>query len=77
MSKVEVQRFLQDVASNPSLRQAFDNNPSAAIGGYEITPDEMGALKSRDPLKLQKLGVDEQLSAALSAWAAPRVQREA
>jgi hypothetical protein len=77
MSKVEVQRFLQDVASNPSLRQAFDSNPSAAIGGYEITPDEMGALKSRDPVKLQKLGVDEQLSAALSGWAAPGVQREA
>ncbi len=66
MSKAELQRFLQDVSANPSLRKAFDENPNAAIAGYEIAPDEMGALKSRDPERIKKLGIDERLSAALT-----------
>ncbi|HYU18036.1 MAG TPA: hypothetical protein VEQ11_05010 [Chloroflexota bacterium] len=66
MSKGELQRFLQDVAANPALRTAFDQNPNAAIAGYEIAPDEMGALKSRDPERIKKLGIDERLSAALT-----------
>ena len=49
MSKQELQRFLEDVAAQPRLRQSFDDNPNAAIAGYEIAPEEMGALKSRDP----------------------------
>ena len=66
MSRKELQRFLEDVAATPRLRQSFDENPNAAIAGYEIAPEEMGALKSRDPARLQKLGVDERLSDALS-----------
>ena len=67
MSKAELQRFLQDVAADPNLRRAFDENPAAAIGGYEISPDEMGALKSRDPARLKKVGVEEGLTGVLAA----------
>ena len=67
MSKAEVQRFLQDLAADQSLRQAFGDNPAAAIAGYEIAPDEMGALKSRDPARLKKLGIDERLAGVLAS----------
>ena len=66
MSKAELRRFLEDVAVTPSLRQAFGDNPAAAIGGYEITPEEMAALKSRDPAQLKKLGVEDRLAGALA-----------
>ncbi len=66
MSRVELQRFLEDVAANPSLRQQFEENPAAAIGGYEISPDEMGALKSRDPERLKKAGADDRLARVLA-----------
>ena len=66
MSKQELQRFLEDVAAQPRLRQSFDDNPNAAIAGYEIAPEEMGALKSRDPARLQKLGIDDRWSGALA-----------
>jgi Nif11 domain len=66
VSKQELQRFLEDVAAQPRLRQSFDDNPNAAIAGYEIAPEEMGALKSRDPARLQKLGIDDRLSGALA-----------
>ncbi|MBA2450250.1 MAG: hypothetical protein H0V51_19725 [Chloroflexi bacterium] len=64
MSKVELQRFLEDLSATPSLRAGFDENPNAAIAGYEIAPEEMGALKSRDPARLKKLGIDDHLSGA-------------
>ena len=66
MSKAELQRFLRDVAADPKLRRAFDENPAAAIGGYEISPDEMGALKSRDPARLKKAGADDRLARVLA-----------
>jgi hypothetical protein len=66
VSKQELQRFLEDVAAQPRLRQSFDDNPNAAIAGYEIAPEEMGALKSRDPARLRKLGIDDRLSGALA-----------
>ena len=66
MSKTELQRFLQDLSSDQSLRRAFGENPAAAIAGYEIAPDEMGALKSRDPAHLKKLGVEERLAGVLA-----------
>ena len=67
MSKAELQRFLQDLSADQSLRQAFGQNPNAAIAGYEIAPEEMGALKSRDPVRLKKLGVEERLAGVLAA----------
>ena len=65
MSKPELKRFLEDTIADPLLRRAFGDNPAAAIGGYEISPDEMGALKSRDPGRLKKLGMDDRLAGAL------------
>ena len=70
MSKSELQRFLRDVSSDQSLRRAFGENPAAAIAGYEIAPDEMGALKSRDPARLKKLGIEDRLAGVLAQGSA-------
>ncbi|MFN8524551.1 MAG: Os1348 family NHLP clan protein [Chloroflexota bacterium] len=48
--------------SDESFALLLRNDPDAAMAGFDLTPDEADALRSRDPAKLQSLGLDERIS---------------
>ncbi len=62
MSKAGVQAVVNKAMSDETFRKKLKENPSTAFTGFDLTPEEINALKSGDKTKLQQLGVDERIS---------------
>jgi|SoiMethySBSTD1v2_1073268.scaffolds.fasta_scaffold3617721_1 hypothetical protein len=48
--------------SDESFALQLRNDPDGAMSAFDLTGDERDALRSRDPAKLQALGLDERIS---------------
>jgi hypothetical protein len=44
------------------FRNQLKASPEATLAQFDLTPDEIAAIKSADPSKIQELGVDERVS---------------
>jgi hypothetical protein len=53
-----VQRSISDAA----FRSKLATDSTGALRGYDLTPDELGAIRSRDAAKLTAFGVDVRMS---------------
>lgn len=67
MSRAGVAEFLTRVLDDEAFRNQLRTSPDATLAQFDLTPDEMAAIKSADPAKIQELGVDERVSKAASA----------
>ncbi len=67
MSREGVAMFLTRIMEDAGFRDQVKANPDATLAQYDLTPDEVSAIKSADPAKIQELGVDERVSKAASA----------
>ncbi len=72
MSKAGVQAVVNKM-SDETFRKKLKENPSAALSGFDLTPEEINALKSGDKTKLQQLGVDDRISKVVSDMFIPNL----
>lgn len=62
MSREGVAKFLTRVMEDEGLQNQLKANPDATLARFDLTPDEVTAIKSADPSKIHELGVDERVS---------------
>ncbi|MBI5198768.1 MAG: hypothetical protein HZA09_01965 [Nitrospirae bacterium] len=62
MSKQAVIQVLEKALSDKAFVAQLKTNFDAAIKGYDLTTDEIAALKNGDEGALRAMGVDERLS---------------
>ncbi|MGH2349872.1 MAG: Os1348 family NHLP clan protein [bacterium] len=64
MSREGVATFLTRVMQDEGFRTQLKANPDATLAQFDLTPDEVAAIRSADPAKLQELDIDERVSKA-------------
>lgn len=74
MSRQGVAAFLTRVMEDEGFRNQLKASPDATLAQFDLTPDEVAAIKSADPSKIQELGVDERVSKAALAGFRPPVE---
>jgi Aromatic-ring-opening dioxygenase LigAB, LigA subunit/Nif11 domain len=62
MSREGVASFLVKVMEDEGFRNQLKSSPEATLAQFDLTPEEVAAIKSADPSKIQDLGVDERVS---------------
>lgn len=62
MSKAGVEALVNKAMADETFRRQLKENPDAALRGFDLTPEEIAAIKSRDATRLAQLGVDERIS---------------
>jgi hypothetical protein len=62
MSREGVASFLVKVMEDEGFRSQLKASPEATLAQFDLTADEIAAIKSADPSKIQELGVDERVS---------------
>jgi len=66
MSKETLQTVIGKAVADDQFREALFANPDKALAGYDLTKDEVAALKSVDAETMESLagGLDERISKA-------------
>ena len=67
MSREGVASFLVKVMEDEGFRSQLKASPEATLAQFDLTPEEIEAIKSADPSKIQELGVDERVSKVAAA----------
>jgi hypothetical protein len=62
MSKEALTKVVQRSISDAAFRHQLTTDPSGALRGYDLTADEISAMRSRDAAKLTAFGVDVRMS---------------
>jgi len=62
MSKEVLRKVVQRSINDAQFRRQLATDASAALSGYDLTTEEIGALRSRDAGKLTAFGVDTRMS---------------
>ncbi len=62
MSRQGVATLISRVLEDEAFRSKLKADPNTTLAQFDLTPDEITAIKSADPSKLEKLGVDERVS---------------
>ena len=73
MSKEAVQAVIGKAVTDSKFREALFANPDKALAGYDLTEDEIAALKKIDAETMESLAgsLDERISKAfIIGWAA-------
>ncbi len=65
MSKASVVAVITKASQDAGFRKHLQENPDVALRGYDLTPEEITAIKQRDTKKLTAWGVDERISKAV------------
>lgn len=66
MSRAGVATFLTRVMEDEAFRNQLKASPDATLAQFDLTPEEVAAIKSADPSKIHELGVDERVSKTAS-----------
>lgn len=62
MSREGLVHFITRAMEDESFRAEVKANPDAALAQFDLTVEEIAAIKSGDRSKLQDLGIDERVS---------------
>lgn len=68
MSREAAMYVLDRAAKDPGFNQRVRENPDETLSAFELTPEEIAALKSGDPDMLRAVGLDERIAQWLP-WA--------
>lgn len=68
MSLYGLQKFIYQLNRDPALQDAYRAAPEAALGQYDLTDDERGALLGADIGLLYVLGVNGQILMHFAAF---------
>ena len=67
MASKNLGAVIQRAISDGAFRRQLQSDPAAALRGFNLTPDEIAAIRSGDSSKLISLGVDQRMSKAFAA----------
>src|SRR4030088_804060 len=70
MASKNLGAVIQRAISDGAFRRQLQSDPAAALRGFNLTPDEVAAIRSGDSGKLMSLGVDQGMSKAFSVFGA-------
>ena len=62
MTSKQLGTVIQRAISDGAFRRQLQSDPTSALRGFDLTPDEVSAIRGGDPTKLSALGVDQRLS---------------
>jgi hypothetical protein len=62
MSKEALAKVVQRAISDASFRRQLNSDTTGALRGFDLTPDEVSALRGGDAGRLSTLGVDQRMS---------------
>jgi hypothetical protein len=62
MSKEALAKVVQRAISDASFRRQLSSDTAGALRGFDLTPDEVSALRAGDAGRLSTLGVDQRMS---------------
>ena len=68
MASKNLGAVIQRAISDGAFRRQLQSDPAAALRGFNLTPDEIAAIRSGDSSKLMSLGVDQRMSKAFSVF---------
>src|SRR5258708_3989274 len=68
MASKNLGAVIQRAISDGAFRRQLQSDPAAALRGFNLTPDEVAAIRSGDSGKLMSLGVDQRMSKAFSVF---------
>jgi hypothetical protein len=64
MTKEAVTKVVQRAISDGAFRRQLSNDPTTALRGFDLTPNETAAIRSGDSGRLSALGIDVRMSKA-------------
>lgn len=70
MASKNLGAVIQRAISDGAFRRQLQSDPAAALRGFNLTPDEIAAVRSGDSSRLLSLGVDSRMSKAFALGAA-------
>ncbi len=70
MASKNLGAVIQRAISDGAFRRQLQSDPAAALRGFNLSPDEIAAVRSGDSSKLMSLGVDQRMSKAFTLGAA-------
>jgi len=62
MSTAVLEQVIQRAIDDQAFREQVKSNPTAALGGYDLSQEERTAVTSGDEAKLTALGIEPRLS---------------
>ena len=66
MASKNLGAVIQRAISDGAFRRQLQSDPAAALRGFNLTPDEIAAVRSGDSSRLMSLGVDQRMSKAFT-----------
>src|ERR1700738_3845503 len=69
MASKNLGAVIQRAISDGAFRRQLQSDPATALRGFNLTPDEIAAIRSGDSGKLMSLGVDQRMSKAFTVGA--------
>jgi len=66
MASKNLGAVIQRAISDGAFRRQLQSDPAAALRGFNLSPDEIAAIRSGDSGKLMSLGVDQRMSKAFT-----------
>ncbi len=69
MSKEALAKVVQRAISDASFRRQLSSDPAGALRGFDLTADEMSAVRTADSGRLSALGIDQRVSKAFTLGA--------
>ena len=66
MASKNLGAVIQRAISDGAFRRQLQSDPAAALRGFNLTPNEVAAIRSGDASKLTALGVDQRVSKAFT-----------
>ncbi|MGH2452358.1 MAG: Os1348 family NHLP clan protein [bacterium] len=67
MSREGLVSFVTRVMADEDFRSQLEANPDATLAQFDLTAEEIAAIKNADSAKLEQLGVDERVTKT-SPW---------
>ena len=77
MSKEALAKVVQRAISDAGFRRQLNSDPAGALRGFDLSADEMSALRAGDAGRLSTLGVDQRMSKAFTIGGAVGATRMA
>jgi hypothetical protein len=77
MSKEALAKVVQRAISDAGFRRKLNSDPAGALKGFDLSGDEMSALRTGDAGRLSTLGIDQRMSKAFSLGGAVAATRMA
>lgn len=77
MSKEALAKVVQRAISDAGFRRQLNSDPAGALRGFDLSGDEMSALRAGDAGRLSTLGVDQRMSKAFTLGGAVGATRMA